>query len=145
MGMMQKLHRFGALSAADKWLWLRAAFWLAVARIQLLATPFERLVQRLSTDNVRDAAPPDAAVLSRVRYAVAAAAGNVPWRSDCFPQAIAGRALLQGYGYPSIIHLGVKKGSDDGLAGHAWLTCGDRVVTGGGDLQHYTEVHRFTT
>ena len=65
-------------------------------------------------------------------------------RSDCFPQTIAGRALLRREGYASTIHLGVERVGDDALSGHAWLTCGDEVVTGGDDPGGYTEIHRFS-
>ena len=36
---------------------------------------------------------------------------------------------------------GVEKVGKDELAGHAWLTCGETVVTGGEDLDRYTELH----
>jgi hypothetical protein len=39
--------------------------------------------------------------------------------------------LLKHHGYGSTIHLGVKRVGDGELEGHAWLTCGDVVVTGG--------------
>ena len=81
----RKLRRFGALSLADKWLFLRAVTWLAIARA---------------------------------------------W-------------LLQAYGYTSAIHLGVEKAGDDTLAGHAWLTCGTAVVTGGEGLDRFVEIHRL--
>jgi len=64
----------------------------------------------------------------------------VPWRSDCFPKAIAANKLLQRSGYASTIHLGVDKESEGQLLAHAWLTCGEIVVTGGEDLDRYTEM-----
>ena len=76
--------------------------------------------------------------------AVRAAANNVPWRSDCFPKAIAARTLLKQAGFASTIHIGVEKSGEGKLAGHAWLTCGDTVVTGGEDIDRYTEMHRFS-
>ncbi len=120
---------------------MRAVGWLAVARVMMLAMSFSRLAARLSVseDSVGRDADPD--VLSRVSWAVAAAANNVPWRSDCFPQTIAARKLLKGYGYGSTIHIGVERAGDDELAGHAWLTSGDVLVTGRGvDLNRYTEL-----
>jgi hypothetical protein len=142
--MMHKLQRFSALSAADKWLWLRAVGWLAIARIQLIAMPFDRLVARLSAGAEMGSANADPELLRRVRFAISAAAANVPWRSDCFPQAIAARAMLKGYDYCPTIHLGIERAGDNTLLGHAWLTCGDEVVTGGGGLDRYAEIHRFT-
>ena len=133
-----KLRRFGALSLADKWLLLRAAWWLAVARIWLVRVPFPELSARLGAIAGNEAADPE--LPRRVGFAVRAAAGSVPWRSDCFPQVIAGWMLLKHYGYNSSIHLGVERVGDDDLAGHAWLTCRGKVVMGGEELARYTEM-----
>jgi len=135
-----RISRFSALDGADKRLLLRAAGWLAVARVMMLTMSFQRLAARLSVseDSTKQEANPE--VISKVSWAVAAAANNVPWRSDCFPQTIAASKLLRKYGYESTIHLGVERVGDDELAGHAWLTSGDEVVTGRGvDLTRYTE------
>ena len=137
----RKLRRFGELSLADKWLLMRAAAWLAIARLRLAITPFQKLVDGLSEE--QGASAPDPDLLERVGFAVSAAAANVPWRSDCFPQTIAARSLLKAYGLGSTVHLGVDRVGKDDLSGHAWLTCGDTVVTGGADLDRYTEVHRL--
>jgi len=142
--MRDKLRRFTQLSGADRWLLLRAAAWLAVARIMLVAMPFRRLAEKLSSSQKSASLEADPAVLSSVSWAVAAAANNVPWRSDCFPQTIAARKLLRKHGYESTIHIGVERVGENDLAGHAWLTCGEVVVTGGSDLDRYTELHTLT-
>ena len=139
----RKIKKFSDLDSGDRWLLLRAVGWLGIARVMLLLMPFQRLAERLSVRANASAPLPDEEVLRRIGFAVAAAANNVPWRSDCFPQAIAARRLIKGFGYSSTIHLGVERTGDQGLAGHAWLTCGDTVVTGGADLGRYTEVHRL--
>jgi hypothetical protein len=140
----EKLRRFAALDGADKWLLARAVGWLAVARVMMLAMSFSRLAARLSVSEDTTGREADPAVLSRVSWAVAAAANNVPWRSDCFPQTIAASKILRKYGHGSTIHLGVERVDDDELAGHAWLTCGEVLVTGHGvDSTRYTELHRM--
>ena len=139
-----RISRFTALDGADKRLLLRAAGWLAVARVMMLAMSFNRLAARLSVSDELTGREADPEVLSTVSWAVAAAANNVPWRSDCFPQTIAASKILRRYGYQSTIHLGVERVGDDELAGHAWLMCGDELVTGRGvDLSRYTELHSF--
>jgi hypothetical protein len=142
-----KLDRLSALSGADRWLLLRAAWCLAVARVTLAAVPFRRLAERLAEqapapDGVAPSSDPD--FPGRVGRAVRIAAAHVPWRSDCFPQTLAARSLLRRRGYASTIHLGVERTGEAGLAGHAWLTCGETVVTGGGELERYTELHRLS-
>ena len=138
-----KLRRFGGLSSADKWLFLRAVAWLAVARVMLIVLSFRRLSTRLSAGDNASSETPGQEYLQRVSFAMAAAASNVPWRSDCFPQAIAARMLLSRQGYGSTIHLGFEKAAPDTVAGHAWLTCGDTVVTGGEQVGRYAEIHRL--
>ena len=135
--------KFLALDAADKWLVVRATFWLLAARVMILMTPFEKLATRLSASADNEEKKVDPELLGRVGYAVAVAAAQVPWRSDCFPQTIAAHMLLKGKGISSVIHLGVERVGDSGLDGHAWLTCGDTVVIGGAELDRYTEVHRL--
>ena len=136
-----KWRRFMQLDGVDKWLLLRAAGWLAIARIMLVVMPFRRLAARLSSESGSSHTEPDQEMLQRISYTVSAAANNVPWRSDCFPQTIAARMLLKRYGYTSTIHFGIDRVGEDRLEGHAWLTCGETVVTGGGELDRYTEIY----
>jgi hypothetical protein len=138
-----KLIRFARLNGADQWLLMCAAAWLGVARLRLALTSFQQLSERLSDDAPDTRVDPDPEFLRRVGFAVSAAANNVPWRADCFPQAIAARMLLRHRGHASKIHLGVEKSGEGSIAGHAWLTCGDVVVTGGEELERYTEMHCF--
>ena len=137
----RKGRRFWDLGLADQWLFICSVYWLAVARIWLARASFPALARRLNVKDRSNDADPE--LLRRIGSAVGAAAGNVPWRSDCFPQAIAANKLLQRYGIASTIHLGVEKADESKLLAHAWLTCGEVVVTGGADLDRYVEVHRL--
>ena len=141
--MANKLTRFWQLELRDKILFFQAVAWLAIARMMLAVFSFQRLSERLDAAASTRDTEPDPDELRRVSFAISAAANNVPWRSDCFPQSIAARKLLRSRGYASTIHLGVERVGDQELAGHAWVTCGDTVVTGDVDLHRYTELHRF--
>ena len=72
-----KIEKFGALDAADKWMLLHAAVWLALARTMLLFLPFRRLAERLSAKEQPTGASPDPQLLRRIGYAVRTAAGNL--------------------------------------------------------------------
>jgi hypothetical protein len=79
----------------------------------------------------------------RVGWAVRAVARRTPWTSTCLMQAVAGAALLRRRQIPAQVYFGVAKDSTvpDGLAAHAWLTCGGRVLTGDGpQRQRYATV-----
>jgi hypothetical protein len=138
--LADKLRRFRALECRDKWMLLHASVWLAMARIMLLVMSFKKLAAVLSDEQQAERGDPDPELLERIGFAVRTAAANVPWRSDCFPQSIAAWMLLRHHGYGSTIHLGVERSGTDDLLGHAWLTCGETVVTGGEDLDRYTEM-----
>ena len=122
---------------------LHATVWLALARLMLITIPFRRLAAKLSCEDSAATEGPDLELLERIGYAVRVAAANVPWRSDCFPQSIAGWMLLKHHGHNGAIHLGVERSGTDDLAGHAWLTCAEIVVTGGAELDRYAEIHRL--
>jgi len=144
MGIGQEktlLRRFLDLDSGDQRLLWMATYWLAMARVWLLFLPFRKLAARLGTGTGSTGADPE--LLRRVGRAISAAAAHVPWRSDCFPQSIAANRLLKCLGYASTIHLGVSRVGGDGLEGHSWVTCGPVVVTGGGDMSRYAEIHRF--
>ena len=138
-----KFRRFLDLDTADRWLLIQAAGWLGIARLRLAFTPFARLAETLAGKPDIGHPEPDPVLPQRIGVAVRAAANNVPWRSDCFPQAIAAREMLKRRGCASIIHLGVDMVDEENIAGHAWLTCGETVITGGEAMDRYSEVHRL--
>lgn len=141
----EKRSKFCQLDVADKWLLFRAVAWLAAARIMLGVLPFRSLATRMSASSDSAQFQPDPELLQRIGRSVAIAANHVPWRSDCIPQTIAARMLLKSHGYTSIIHIGVERVGDDELIGHAWLTCGETIVTGNTDLHRYKELHHPNT
>ena len=140
---ISKLAKFRALSSADRRLFLAAIWWLLFARLLLAFIPFRRLTERLGSEAVRVAGEDDPDFVARVGFAVARAADNVPWRSDCFPQTIAACKILKRHGISSTIHLGVERVGNEELNAHAWLTSGNNVVTGGANLERYTEMHQI--
>lgn len=69
-------------------------------------------------------------VLDRVTFAVPRVAARVPWRADCWVQALAAQSWLAREGVAAEIWIGVRQ--DRGaFEAHAWLRSGDRAVTGG--------------
>ncbi len=132
--------RFRSLSGSEKALLMRAVCALAIARLTLLVTSF----QRLSANAAAETSIADGETLGKVGAAVLMAANNVPWRSDCLPQALAASRLLRAMGYDSTIRIGVEKEEDGSIGGHAWLTCGEHIVVGATEAERFAEVHAFS-
>jgi hypothetical protein len=66
----------------------------------------------------------------RVGWAVRVLAHYLPWDARCLAQAIAASWMLRRRGLPSVFYLGVDHGRETWLEAHAWLRCGDEILTG---------------
>ena len=70
--------------------------------------------------------------LVHLSWAIAVAARHVPWRADCLIQAMAANRCLSRHGIRPEFFVGVDKEAGGALFSHAWLTCGDQLLTGPG-------------
>jgi hypothetical protein len=132
----------------DRALLMRATVALAIARVAIALVPFRVIARTLGLRLVgvpppNDVPCPDPA--RRVGWAVCTAAANVPWRSTCLIQALAGSMMLTRSGIESTLSVGVAK---DGLAptdviAHAWLRCGEAVLTGDTEDDRFAELATF--
>lgn len=140
----------GSWPSRARWLVVATAGWLllAAACVVIAVLPF-KVVSRLLGQG-RDAGvhaaepetPPTARDLHRAGVAaraVAAAVRRSPWRSDCYPQALAARALLCVARVPHVVHFGLRRDDTGTLLAHAWVTTGGLVVVGG-DPSRFTDV-----
>lgn len=142
MSWLRDVRRMAVLSQGERRLLLEALVELARARWQLRTLPYRQLVARLQRSAPGEpVAEPDT---RRIIWSVRAMARRVPWRADCFPQAIAGYRMLQRRGRLARIDLGVRRAADGHLAGHAWLTHDERVVLGGPGPEHFAPLHAIS-
>ncbi len=102
---------------------------LARARLALRRRPArDLLVQGQSRPRVvRD----DPALVARVAFVMPRLAARLPWRADCWVQALAAQRWLRRHGVASELYIGVRRDRAPGFEAHAWLRCGDATVTGG--------------
>jgi hypothetical protein len=131
--MMQSLHRYRALGAADQSLVLEAAMLLVVARLGLIGLEFSVLrralgrgMRMIGSSRTHTSAAP----ASRIAWAVAAAARRLPFQSTCLLESLAADAMLRRRGYASEIRFGVRPPSGGALAAHAWVEHEGAVVFG---------------
>lgn len=142
-------------------LFLQALVALCLARAALLLAPFALSARWLglrqegaapsgeAASGPGDPAsvPGDAASVSgdaaSVAWAVRAAAGRLPWQSTCLVQALAGALLLRRRGMPATLVLGVARDPQRGVTAHAWLRCGEHVLTGAHPPGSFQELKRF--
>lgn len=59
-------------------------------------------------------------------------------KSNCYDQALAGKIMLKWRGLPSTMYFGLTKSDPFQLIAHAWLRCGNQIVTGKPGIENYT-------
>jgi hypothetical protein len=143
---MSRLHKFLCLSHADRFYLLEAAVWLGLARLALLILPFRWIALWLGrhmalAQDLAEGTP--AELLTRISWGVTTAGCHLPWDCTCLTQAMAGKAMLKCRGVPSTLCLGVAKDEETYLQAHAWLRCGDRILTGWQGIAKYTVIATF--
>jgi hypothetical protein len=117
---------------------LHALFELALARRRLGSHPAKALLlQARAFSQPTQATPTNAEqVAARVAFAIPRVAARLPWRSDCFIQAMAAQRWLQRQGIASNLNIGTRKDAQGNFQAHAWLTCNGMSITGG-DVSGY--------
>jgi hypothetical protein len=113
----------------------------------LVRLRFRRYARWVGQSGPTAPAPVDASALEtarRVRWAVGAVARRASPLGVCLPQALAAKWCLGRRGVPTTLHIGVLRCPDDGgIGAHAWLMCGDVVVTGSGARPRCTSLVAF--
>jgi len=130
--LQTRLRKFIELPATDRWLLASAIVSVVKARIVVTFVPVRKILRPVMLRT--DATPPDS---EKISWAVETAGRIVPTGKNCLVRAIAGREMLARRGVSSRIRLGIAKNSPDILSGHAWLECGDKIITGEGEHRNY--------
>ncbi len=134
---------------AERLLLLEAFALLGIARLLVLVIPFRWLACSLGQRMGESGTQVGEAHLQHARLigqAVHSAANNTPWESVCLPQAVAGQWMLKRRRIPATLYLGVAKdeAKQEKLAAHAWLRCGDIILTGASGHRQFTVVATFS-
>ena len=144
---MNRLRKFIHLPLKEQRLFLEAWFFLALMKTAVALFPFRRIASLLGKPGAINAGEYPAHLLppaQAVGLAVRRAATATPWTSTCLLQAFAGRLMLRRRKIPSVIFIGVLKAGDDALKAHAWLACGEVILTGEREREPYQVLSTFS-
>lgn len=149
MSLPDDLRKFIARSWLDRRLIIAAFLWLGAMRAAILVFPFRRIVTIFGLTEGSVSAgtdPPCDERAAAIGWAVRAAAARTPWESTCLVQALAGMAMLQVRGILGTLYLGVAHNAvgSERLAAHAWLSCGNAVLTGDTAREQYAVISSFS-
>lgn len=137
--------KFLSLSWREKRVFIEALSSLLLIRILIAFVPFRYIAKRLGVEHaetLRSIGAPDA-LLDLLSTAVSRAARYAPWECKCLAQAIAAHRMLHHRGYLSTLYLGIAKNEEGKIIAHAWLRCGERIITGKQGANRYTVVGTY--
>lgn len=128
---------------------VEALLLLGVFRAAILLLPFRKITALMGLEqNSRDClqASRSTNYPADTGWAIQAASARTPWASTCLVQALAGLVMLSRRGIDATICLGVAKAEDGQAAmdAHAWLRCGDSIVTGAGGVERFAAISSFS-
>jgi len=87
-------------------------------------------------------------VARNMAWALNAVARRLPWMATCLMQALACQLWLRWHKVPATVYLGVASGQPEAEGGglfdaHAWLRCGDHILTGGQERNRFKPIACF--
>lgn len=145
---MHKLHTFVNLPWGEKMLALRLLVLLPKSRWAVKRVPFKEVAARMGTlgdGAITEVSSKGLETAKRMGILTKSMSAWMPFRTLCFEQALSCAALLRRKKIAHCIHFGVKKHHSDAqrLEAHAWLQCGNAIVTGRKGHREFKRVSSF--
>ena len=144
---MNRIRRLATLSPGERRLRLEAALETVRAAVLVFSLPARWVTGRLGSHHEESAAATDtesAGVADLVSRAVHSAAHHVPGKNACLVRGVVAARMLSRRRLPWTLYLGMSRGDEDQLKAHAWVRCGEVVVTGGEVMEEFSVVARFS-
>ena len=138
---MKRVRKFLYLTPSDRRLLASTALLLGTIRLGLWLLPFRtlrRIVAKLAQVPTGSHCSNQSSI-DRLVWGVTVASQYVP-KATCLTQALAAQVLLGRHGHRTQLRVGVARGEEGQLQGHAWLESQGKVIVGGEELSRYTLV-----
>ena len=144
--LTRKTRSFFHIKWCDKVIILEALFLTGIARLVILSIPFGKYKKYIGTykeETSFDISLEEYRVIKRVAWAVNIVSKYTPWESKCLVQALTAQRMLKKRKVCSTLYLGLNKYEKNNMKAHAWLRCGQVIVTGGYNKGEFKEVAKF--
>ena len=115
---------------------LIGAVLLLLVRLALLALPFRVVTRMLRPSTHRTHTPRHSP--ERIDWAVRLAARLLPGESPCLARALTTQALLNRFGHPARVRIGVARDTTRRFYAHAWVEGVDGLPLGERSLEGFT-------
>lgn len=127
----------------QKFLLLESYIFLFGARVLVVALPFKYVSRLVGVKGESPSEKLASELPLQVRWSVTTASRYAFWNTLCLTQALAAKFMLNRRGLKSTLYLGTTRPSEGQFVAHAWVRCGDLIVTGEKGHEDYTVVACF--
>lgn len=145
---MAQLRSFLSLPAVKKTLIVQAVFLLPLCQLCVKYIHFKKLIKIFGLTpfgDVPKTSSTDQENAILIQWVINRTSTlPLPIRPRCLAQALTARILLQKKGATTVLSIGATiKDSSMAMAAHAWLYCGDIIVTGEEEMGEYTQIASY--
>lgn len=144
--LVNKVKKFLKVSWIDKLIITEAVFLTGIIRFSILFVAFSKLAKlsgKYNKESVHNINNKQISIGNRIGIVVQKVSKYTPWESKCLVKALTAQTMLRTRKIPSTVYLGVAKDEDKKLIAHAWLRCGENIITGGDERHGFTMVAKF--
>jgi hypothetical protein len=142
------LQRLRKLSWKMNLLLFVSFFLMGLVRCSIIIVPFKYLSPLLGENNSSTSTEVKHDVLKRaakIGWCIEKMSRFTPWESKCLVTAMTAQILLRVIGIPSTLYLGMAKDTSNQLIAHAWLRCGNLILTGASVHKDFKMVAQFAS
>lgn len=144
--LARKMQTFFRIEWCDKVMIIEAFILTGIFRAIILLIPFEKYKKYIGI--YKEETPFEIELgeyknIKKIAWAVGIVSKYTPWESKCLVQALTAQKMLKRHKISSTLYLGLSKDGTDSLKAHAWIRCGQAIVTGGCNKSQFTEVAKF--
>jgi hypothetical protein len=117
---------------------------LHISKMFILFMPFKKIAGKIGKLQVESSKfQINSAKINEVEHAIRRASRFSLHKSKCYDQALTGKFMLKRRNLSATIYFGLAKDAQNGLSAHAWVRCGNRIVTGKKGMENFTVIAAF--
>ena len=121
-----------------------AFFLLHIAKLIILFAPFKKIASKIGQLNVASGEHGNGISTSTaIEQAIRRSARFTLHDSKCYDQALTAKVMLNRRGLKATIYFGLAKEPENQLSAHAWVRCGNKIVTGKAGMDRFTVIAFF--
>ena len=145
--MFRRIAKFFKTPFFDKKLFFRALYYSLKYRIITSLLPVKFYVSNFGKAQIQNSMSPiesQLKTITSIYKAVRRSTIYLPFGQKCLIEAIVAKKLLKQNSIDSTLYLGVARNGQKRLIAHAWLKCGDYIVTGRKGIENFAVVEYYT-